>query len=288
MRYLVLASALLAIVLPALALAKDEATAKEDVPPPPVAAKLQLYPTRIILKDGKDSAEVNVVNGGTATGRYRAEMADMQMLSEGPLKRLGDGEEMPYSIKSHLRVSPRSVTVPPGQSQKFRLLLRKPRDMADGEYRTHLHVMMSSDNVENESAETPDASFGVKLRPRLQVSIPVIVVVGAVNFSATIDDMQLVPASEGISRPGVMATMSVSGNASSWGRLVVTFTKAGQTYEVYHNDGYTIYRDVKGRKQRLALELPEGVELSGGVLKLTYSRTEEDGGALIAERELVI
>ena len=40
-----------------------------------------------------------------------------------------------------IRYAPRRVTVPPGGSQQIRILLRRPRDLEPGEYRSHLWIV---------------------------------------------------------------------------------------------------------------------------------------------------
>lgn len=250
------------------------------------AARLQLYPTRITIKDGDRSSSISVVNGGTATGRYRAELVDMAMPFDGGLERLED-RTMPFSAKPYIRISPRSVTVPPGQSQKFRLLVRMPRDVESGEYRTHLHVLMSSENVERDQKKVEDdRGFGVAMRPRFRVSVPIIVFRGESTFTADIESVQFVAATAERPKPRVLIDLLNEGTRSALGDLVVTLEKNGQTHEVYRANEFTIYRGTPKRRLEAALELPGGIAPDGGKLTVTYSRLKRDGGELLGKKEL--
>lgn len=246
-------------------------------------AKLQLYPTRITLKEGQNSAELNVINAGSATGRYRIELADMKMPEKGALEML-EKETLEYSLVPYARITPRSVEVPPSQSQKFRMLLRVPRDLADGEYRTHAHVLMSSTDVEAEKEPTGEG-FGVRLTPRFRVSVPVVFRKGETWFRAELTQLALERNAESKLKPALNMHFTTEGNRSTWGNLVATLTQGDQVHELYRLNGFTIYRGTNSRYHRAALELPEGVALNpGDVITVTYTETEADGGELITQK----
>lgn len=252
-------------------------------------AQLQLYPTRIVLKDGKESAELGVVNAGSATGRYRATLQDMSMPEDGGLVPVEEGKEGEFSAKKFIRLAPRSVTVPPGQSQKFRILARVPRDAPPGEYRTHLHVIMSSDDVEKEQQDDVAAEgFKVGVRPRFKVSIPVIIFKGESAFTSTLDSVSMDAPSVDNKKPALWLNFTNEGNRSAWGDLIVTFTKDGKVTEIGRTEGFSIYRGVPKRKHRLALEVPEGLALQGGTIHVVYKRKKEDGDSVIAQKDLQV
>ena len=249
-------------------------------------AKMQLYPTRINLTENQKFAEVNVINAGSATGRYRIELADMLMPEEGALQKQDD-IELEYSLIPYLRVTPRSVEVPPAQSQKFRMLMRVPRDMADGEYRTHAHVLMTSTDVKGELEAREGDGFGIKMQPRFRVSIPIVYMKGETWFKANITSAELLrPEKEGL-KPTVRTHFTTEGNRSTWGNLIVNLRRGESITELYRLNGYTIYRGTNSKHHTMPLDLPEGVSLAGGgQLEITYSHTEDDGGAVIASHIL--
>lgn len=239
-------------------------------------AKLQLYPTRVTLEDGQTSAEVTVYNGGSAPGQYRAELEDMMMPEEGGLQAVTAGQAE-FSAKEYIRITPRSITVPPGQSQKFRLLARVPRSLPDGEYRAHLGVVMTSTNTEADARKAQGGQgVHVSIEPRMGVSMPVVVRKGQTSFTAAITDVALAPLSNGVQ---ARVTMTADGNQSAEGTMVVTFEKGGQSYELYRANYMMVYRGLKRRVQTMTLTVPEGLVLSGGVLTATYLN-QKDGSVI--------
>lgn len=253
-------------------------------------AKLQAYPSRLVLKPGQTSAEISVINGGTATGQYRLTLQDMRMPQEGVLENVPEGQEDAFSLKPFVRATPRSVTVPAGQSQKFRLLMRIPSDTPAGEYRTHAHIVMTADNVGGAEPPADGTGVAVGFKPRFRFSIPISYVVGDVSFQSTIESMQLLPVTERTPAGKRMldAWFTHSGNGSSRGDLKVVFTKGGQSYELLNVSGFVIYPGTERRRQEMTLAIPEGVTLDGGVLKLTYVASKENGGGVIAEKDLAL
>jgi P pilus assembly chaperone PapD len=242
-------------------------------------AKLQVYPTRVEIKDGETSGFVTVINGGSSTGRYRADFTDVEMPEQGVLKPVPEGQTAKYSAQPYLRISPRSVTVPPGQSQKFRILARVPRDLPDGEYLTHLNVMMSSNDVEAESA--PTKGIAMKVQPRFRLSLPVMILKGATHVTTAIANLSIEQKQNTGGGNVAVVEFATQGNRSARGELTITFTQGNKSYELYRATGVGVYRDVPRRLHRAGLKVPEGLTLSGGVLKATF--VGEDG-EMLAEK----
>ena len=271
---------------PALAQEKEAAALPEGPLP---AAKLQIYPTRIQMKPGQNAAELNVINGGTATGQYRLTLQDMKMPEDGVLEAVPEGQEGPFSLKPYVRATPRSVTVPSGQSQKFRLMLRLPRDLPAGEYRTHAHILMTSDNVGGSEVKTETEGFEVAFKPRFRLSVPVSITVGDVAFQSNIESAKILPAQAGNPQSrNLEVWFTNSGNRSSVGDIIVTLNKGGQSYEVINLKDFIIYPGTARRRQEITVNAPEGVTLDGGALKLIYKQTKDNGGAVIAEKDLAL
>ncbi|MCH2547405.1 MAG: hypothetical protein MK052_07340 [Alphaproteobacteria bacterium] len=240
-------------------------------------AVLQVYPTRVTIEDGENSAVISVINGGTKMGRYRVEIVDMVMPEEGGLQKLPEGQTKEYSAKDFLRLSPRSITVPPGQSQKFRILSRMPRDMPEGEYRSHISVLMSSEDVEADQDGTSGEGFGVRLRPHMRVVFPVVVVKGNPTFTAQIQNITRV-VQHNVTKLGV--EFVTQGDRSATGTLVLTLNKNGQTYEIFRGQHTNIYRGVPRRLFVAPLKMPKDVTLDGGVVTARYMDARDEDKVL--------
>lgn len=139
-------------------------------------AELFLNPTFVQLSDRQRSATVTVVNRGDATGVFVIDWVDYAMTEEGRLT-VAQGE-VPWSLQPHTRYSPRRVTLRPGETQLVKIALRRKRDVAEGEYYSHLKVLTLNDNVDA-SSETQDRDVvpqrrAVTVDARSAIAIPVI------------------------------------------------------------------------------------------------------------------
>lgn len=73
-----------------------------------------------------------------------------------------------------LRVSPRTLSLAPGQKRNIRISLRPPKDLGDGDYRTHLLVSMleTSQVIKTEKSDNPDA-LGMELSIKMETGVAV-------------------------------------------------------------------------------------------------------------------
>ena len=257
---------------------------------PLALADLSLYPTRIVLEKNQRAAQVELMNNGTAPETYRINLVNRRMGEMGEFMALeapGPGDQFADPL---LRYSPKQVTVQPGSSQTVRILVRKPADLAPGEYRSHLQfdrVADAAGATSVEQASTPgDKGIGVVITALVGASIPVIVRQGDTQASATLSDLALLPAA-GDAAPALSFVINRSGNRSLYGDLTVRFTpKGGQPVELAKAGALAVYVPNTLRRARMALQVPTGTTLAGGTLNLTYRERAEAGGKMMAEASL--
>ena len=259
---------------------------------PLALADLSLYPTRIVLEKNQRAAQVELMNNGTAPETYRINLVNRRMGEMGEfiaLEAPGPGDQFADPL---LRYSPKQVTVQPGSSQTVRILVRKPADLAPGEYRSHLQFDRVADAAGASSVEQVSApgdnGIGVVITALVGASIPVIVRQGDTQASATLSDLTLLPAAGGAgAAPALSFVINRSGNRSLYGDLTVRFTpKGGQTVELAKAGALAVYVPNPLRRARMALQVPAGTTLAGGTLNLTYRERAEAGGKMMAEASL--
>ena len=157
-------------------------------------AELMLVPTRIVLENGAHYATVTVKNSGDGIGRYRIELIDATMQEDGGIKLHDDGSHDQFSALDMLSISPRSMTLKPDEYQTVRILVRNADSLATGEYRSHLKVKMTENDLDADTNEpTPDAT-SIALKPKLVMVIPIIIRHGETSYQVTIDDAKIIPA----------------------------------------------------------------------------------------------
>ena len=258
--------------------------------PRAAVADLMLFPTRIVFDKQQRAAQVELMNQGKTPETYRINLVNRRMGPNGEFIAIdapGPGEQFADAM---LRYSPRQVTIPPGGSQIVRILLRKPEDLATGEYRSHLQfdrvAQASGASSVEDVAKREGKDVGVVIQALVGASIPVIVRQGETQAKAELSELALQPASA--TAPGTLSfQMKREGNRSIYGDLLATFTTtAGVTFEVARAGGVAVYVPNAARRVQLPLQLPSGNGLPAGTLKLALRERPESGGKLLAETSL--
>jgi hypothetical protein len=256
-------------------------------------ADLMLFPTRIVFDGKQRAAQVELMNQGSKPETYRLRLVNRRMGPNGEFTAIetpGPGEQFADAM---VVFSPHQVTLQPGTSQVVRILLRKPADLAEGEYRSHLQLDRVADatgasNVE-QLAKPDSQEIGVVIQALVGASIPIIVRQGQTQAQVRLTQLALMPS--GPNQPGGALSMKIEreGNRSVYGDLSVNFTTmAGVTLELAKAQGVAVYVPNAGRSALLPLTLPGGAPLPAGVLHVAYRERPEAGGKLIADASLTL
>jgi hypothetical protein len=101
---------------------------------------LLVAPTRVVLEGRQRTAEVTLVNTGSATATYRISFVNLRMNEQGGTTEIEASSARPGEqfAEPLVRYSPRQVTLEPQVAQTVRMQLRLPSDLPPGEYRSHL------------------------------------------------------------------------------------------------------------------------------------------------------
>ncbi len=248
-------------------------------------AQMLLSPTRLVFDNKKRYQTLSLKNHGTATGRYRIDIVDSNMGEDGAIKMLEDDEDQQYSAKKMLRVSPRSVTIKAGTNQNIRLLVKKPADLADGEYRSHLRVKMLESNIDKSAGNPvdPDKS-NISVKAKLVMVIPVIVRAGEVEY-----EVDITAANLSNNKKAVIVDLSRAGDRSSMGNITIThISKNGNKTILNHLSGAAIYREVNKRKLNVPLKEAGLVNMNSGKLVIQYSEQGDVEGKLTKNKEILL
>ena len=102
---------------------------------------VQLSAVRLTIEARERTASVVLSNRTPDNQLYRVSVIDMAMDINGRLAQItADKTPLTRSASQWVLATPASFGLAPGQSQKIRLLIRRPGGLADGEYRAHLRV----------------------------------------------------------------------------------------------------------------------------------------------------
>jgi P pilus assembly chaperone PapD len=138
-----------------------------------VQANLLVAPTMITFDGRERSEKLSLINTSDKTLTYRLEWSEKTALPNGGYRVLTDEKEMQQfkSASPMIRFTPRQVTLRAGERQVVAFSLRRPKNMLDGEYRSHLNIRALPAEVKSDAESEP----GIKLNMIFNFSLPVIV-----------------------------------------------------------------------------------------------------------------
>ena len=257
------------------------------------AGQLMVTPTRIVFEGNDRTKQVNLINNGSETGRFRISFVRRNMTADGNFEDVPESEAGMYSDEI-VRFSPRQVTLPPGQSQTVRLMLRKKRNTQDGEYRSHMLFQTLPDPATSDINKLSDKnteSLSVELIPIIGITIPVIVRQGDVSSTVSLSNFELKQANTVKADKTLSLKINRQGNGSAYGDIRVYFTPAegGETVALGLINGVAVYTPLASRSVDIRLQIPAGLKLSKGELHITYLEPGKDETTgLLAESRLAI
>lgn len=252
----------------------------------PAFAELMLYPTRIVIEGNQRTAQVQLINNGTESKTYRIALVNQRMSETGSFSDITEPLPGELFANEMVRFSPRQVTLAPGTGQTVRIMIRKPANLAAGEYRSHLLFSQQPDAVGANNIETRQdrkKGIGVMITALIGASIPIIVRQGKLDAEVKLSHLSLQSPEQ---TPFLALWMERSGNRSVYGDLAVTFTpKGGAETVIARANGVAVYSPNLVRHARLALG---NKHITNGSLHVTFQEPAEAGGKLLAEAMLQI
>ena len=255
------------------------------------AGQLMVSPTRIVFEGNERTKQVNLINNGSDTGRFRISFVNRKMTADGNFEEVPENEPGMYS-EGIVRFSPRQVTLAPGQSQTVRLMLRKKRDMADGEYRSHMLFQSLPDPEATDISKLSGQNKGLSIHliPIVGITIPVIVRHGNLTSSVSLSDFELKQANTVKAEKTLSLKINREGSSSAYGDFRVYFTPAGgEPVVVGQINGVAVYTPLASRSVDIRMQAPAGFNLSNGELHITYLQPGKDETTgLLAESRLAV
>ena len=242
-------------------------------------ASLMIKPTRVVMDERNRSAEVTLLNNSSTTKTYRILWEEKKQKLNGAY---GGLDEYEFSASQFIRHSPRKVTIKPGEYQKIKLRVRMPKDIENGEYRSHLLMKVTEDNVDFSKYIGDDRPKGASaiIIPRLSFSIPVLVRKGKLETQSDITSITVTKNNEGkdILRVGI----AHEGLFSSFGNLTAYMkTPTGKTQEVGIANNIALFRGTDKRMVDIPLQIPSVPK--GAVVQVLYKGEDEFEGQILGK-----
>lgn len=249
---------------------------------------LLINPIRVVFEGQKQNADLNLTNIGKDTALYMISFLSYKMLEDGSFVQL-ERPDSTIAADKYLRLFPRRVVLPPNESQTIRLQLRKPSNLKQGEYRSHIYFRAEKEKIPLgiNDLRIDSTKMAVSITPVYGISIPVIVRNGNVTNQLTLSNASLLQVNDTISKLGV--TINRSGNKSAYGNLQVEFQPTkGQKTGVGFANGIGIYPEIPKRNFTLYIKTTNAMKTEGGKLIVRFLAPNEDGSMELCRTELIL
>ncbi len=244
--------------------------------PVQAAGDLLVAPTRVVFEKAARTSEVTLTNIGTEPATYRLSLEFKRMTKEGRLEDVSSPSEQEKLAQSMIRFAPRKIQLLPNQPQQVRISLRKPENLADGEYRVHmLFRAVPEESLEPIApAGTEPQGIAIQLRPIYGISIPVIIRQGNLQATPGLGKVQRTSVEN---QPVLAVDVTRTGDRSVYGALKVW--QAGNKKPVSLLRGVAVYPEVSQR----TILMPIDAKLTGKVTVQYVVGGETEPEKVVAE-----
>lgn len=233
------------------------------------SANLSLSVHRLFFDNSIKSNSLSIRNTANKPIKYSIKIIHQDMNENGILFSIDLQQVSERSAKKMLRYSPRRGVIQPQEVQAVRFRLRKPANLAAGEYRAVLKITSQIIN-DNKGA-------GIQIVPKLSYNIPIIVRNGKLQASSTLENPHLIMQN---SQATIQLWQTLSGNRSLFGDF---FVLDKNNNEVGRINGIGVYLPLTRRKVNIPLT-PD----AQGELTIHYQEQREYGGNIRAETAINI
>ena len=249
---------------------------------------LLITPLRVVFDGKTNKEELSLVNIGTDTAVYSVSFLQYNMTEEGQFEIIEKPMPGQMFANPFLRIFPRSITLAPHEGQVVRLQYRKAKDMADGEYRSHIYFRSEKNNkaLGIEKTVKDSATMGVQITPIYGISIPVIIREGKVDVKSGLTDIAI---EKQDTITVLKLTITRDGNISSYGDVSVDYIgKNGKSVNIGIVKGVPVYTTVNKRNIKIKLNNLSGLDLATGKLKVLFTSPKDTPYTVFAEKELIL
>lgn len=248
---------------------------------------LSFDPTRVVLTERQRTAVVRVFNTGTESQRYTVQWVDMRMTQERGLTMVEDASELEgiEPARDLVFFAPRQATVPAQSSQTIRMMARPPRDLPDGEYRSHLLITQPPKRGDGDG-DGGDGGATTRILRVSRTTLPVIYRQGDPDFQVEVAELAL---TRNRDDPAVRVTLEHSGAKSLYGDVEILWRgDDGEELVLNEINGVAVYPEMTSRSFTHRLFLPDRDEVPPG--RVIYRLREHNGGGepgeLLTETEV--
>lgn len=244
---------------------------------------LLVYPTKLVFAGTQERVKiVNFKNKGRDSATYKLSYIENRMTETGKLEIIETPDEGQLIASPYLRFYPRTITLPPGESQTVKVQLSRTNSLESGEYRSHLYIRAEerTEALEEKNPQEKPQSISIQLKPIYGISIPNIIRIGDVRVAAELKNISVTYDNE---IPVLSMKVIRDGNHSLNGVIEVTCISSDGIKTSVGKKAIIIYSSIDLQKIKMNLAMPEGVNFDSGKLLITFTNSEGEKELLASE-----
>ena len=144
----------------------------------PLYANLLITPLQVVMEGRDRSTEITLVNPSENTNTYRLGWVQLKQVqgTGGYIKSTDEERAAETDLEDFAVFSPRQVTLKPDEKQVVRVGIRRPAELADGEYKSHLRFEIVPElSIRKNTLKDPgDGKIQLGVKMMASYSIPII------------------------------------------------------------------------------------------------------------------
>lgn len=243
-------------------------------------SSLAVYPIRIVIDPHQRSASIDLRNNSKEQISYRMRMLEMGLDDTGDLVFLKPPlPEGHRSAAPVVRYSPRQIRLQSGETQNIRFMVKRRRQLSEGEYRSHIEIR-ALPKVDDQSLESAskagDNQISVEVNTQVAITLPVIVRHGKVHAELSLKSVSI---SGEEARQVAVVHITRTGNRSVYGDIELFWQPNGSDTRkpIGVMYGWGLYAPYKDHHVQIPLSSSISTqELKKGQVIVTLTDTESD------------
>lgn len=206
---------------------------------------LFVAPNRIVIEPNQRTTVINVTNKDDRHREFNIILQNYIMTEAGSTQIV---DNFKYSASRMVRYVPRRIKLAPGERQAIRIMARKPKDLADGDYHSHLLFdeiaptpPQPGDKEYDESEKSNELKF--KIEALYSLALPLVIQHGELHSELKITGAKIEQNEAG--RYTATVGLDRSGNSEGTGFLTIEHkTDNGDIKMIGLGGDLHIYREV--------------------------------------------
>lgn len=242
----------------------------------PTAARAQLLitPLQVTMEGRNRSSEIVLVNTTQRTNTYRLEWEQVELDPATGRYKDSDMTSGQLFLQTFAVFTPRQITLGPGEKQNVRIAVRRPADLPDGEYKSHLKFRI----LTSEAPPLPEGKPPLdkdKIRIGVQVNasftIPIVYRAGEYDTAVTLGEARF-ETNQKTGNVTVVVPLQRSGIHGAIGQIDVFFKPDGGKEALLGSlSNANLFPEITSRTFNVPTQTQR---LTSGTLRIAYVKAE--------------